>query len=417
LLHYFKLLNFSSPLPRGRQSFYAEGSGLRSSRDSDAVAQQWYKNQGTSQQNDWVAQALSKMQTDINRLRRRVMPLIQTFEAFHPFKIYQPNNLAQFVGQMMPMFTTVFGGASTPCTITAANVPTNLAAMPPTVSIADIWRFFAVRSGIVEFRPIYTNEYNGPNSYVPTDPNNWGLKMGAFNSGDSSFPVITGTDGIGVWDTNAGIRNQFDDQTETAGSVCIIGINPNMTQPVNVALWIQITPDTTTAGPTFTINGIASNLGNILGTSGISPGPNSIPIGEVFISADLSTFLVYQEVFDHINNRYPPGTGNFIPGHVQLGEQFYPQSSMLCVRGTWELDTTTPPGTVTANPTDLVSQLFYPGDVVIYLDPIGATQGFHVPWYGFYQFTGSTPAFFSSSLDGPTSDSNWTLLMPAAAPT
>jgi len=409
----------TSPLPRSGVARYSEGANLPqvSVRDDRQNSKQWIKNELVARQADILAAGVNRLSQNFAKLRRYKTPVIQSFENYFPFKIYQPSNIANFIGQTAPMFTNNLAGSPTPCTITASNIPTNLAAMPPTVSVADTWRFFAVRSGLVEFRPIYNFlgfvADSGPGtSYglAPFDPNNWGTKFG---SGQTSQYSIANLDGVGFWESKTG----FDDQTAISQNVpCVIGITPTGSNFVSVALWIQIDPDSVSSiYPTIALFGNAQTNNSSLPESSFYPGPLAIPIGEVWISSDLSQFVPYQEVFDHITNRYPPGNGNFIGNGNQLNS---PVGTVANIRGTWAVaydgvDLPTP----TILPSDLSSQLFYPGDEIIFFDELGALPPFHVPWQGRYIFIGSSPAFISDPNFGPHNDSNWFQLMASAYPT
>lgn len=62
----------SSPLPRGRQPTFHQGSGLRSPRDADATARQWlraktanYNSGGTDRQMFFMLQKLSRQRKRI----------------------------------------------------------------------------------------------------------------------------------------------------------------------------------------------------------------------------------------------------------------------------------------------------------------------------------------------------------------
>lgn len=403
------MASFNNPVRRKLQPTYGEGSKLRSSRDKDANSLLWKKTANGTTQGDVYGRAIYQINRVIETMRRRIIsPIIPAPQPapFYPFKIYQPNNVASFVGQMAPMFTDNSVGAPTQCLLVNSQTPTNLLAMPPQVSVADTWRFFSIRSGLCEFRPIYNYiGFDNFTSFAPFDSNNWGSKFGGFGI-NSSPDFITGTDGIGVWLT----VNTFDQQTEaTLQPPCVIGIAPDTIHQVYCSVWIQITADTvSTIYPNMVIYGIANNTDNVLGNRTFTSGTTVIPIGEVTWDAALTIFTPYQEVFDHINNRYPPGTGNFIPASTFTSTPA--QGAILNFRGTFGYND---PSAPTINPADLTSQIFYPGDLIAFTD---LTDG-DVFNGGFvwFMFQHGYPAFFNNTINGPAFDSNWAQISPSLA--
>jgi hypothetical protein len=422
-------LNFNNPIARATQPFFSEGSGLRSVRDSDALGRQWQKNSNVSAQNQGVLRVLEKMQRDINRIRRRVLPAIPAQqEMFFPFKVYQPSNLGAYVGMTVPMYVDqafnpsdqVHFGIPKSCVVTDTNTPTNLAANPPTVSIADTWRFFCVRSGIIEYRPIYSlmgffaPEYNLPQD-VPSDPNNWALKS---TDSDEAHGFIFNTDGVGTWQSLSTFdENPYSLISPNVPQVCVIGITPNGTTGFSVQLWINIAPDTVSNFASFSLYGIVQQESAFDQIFWWQSGQDIIPVAEVYFDVS-NNFYPYQFLFDHVSNRYNPGDGNF-NGKQGALENF---------RGRFNGNIVAEGGV--GNPSDLLSQLFYPGDVII-VSNFGNVAGTFYPTWARLLFTGSSPAFISDWSTATTEslqfvpgeayqatwfDSNWTVIDLAADP-
>lgn len=63
----------NSPLPRGRQPRYHEASGLRSSRDSDALARAWIKERTVGHNNGGTDRQMFYMLQKLARQRRRIV--------------------------------------------------------------------------------------------------------------------------------------------------------------------------------------------------------------------------------------------------------------------------------------------------------------------------------------------------------
>ena len=345
------------------------GSGLRSPLDADNLTNQHKKTSVTNQSTFNLATQVQQHSVLINKLRRRITspPLTPTSppETFFPFKIYQPTlaQISQFTNGIC--FLDPSSGAQSSIAIDATR-PTNL---PVTVNPnTDAWRFFAVRSGIVEIRPNYTllEMGNGFGSNLPyysglgdwiTDPNNWGWR----------YYVSSGTDFV-----SPPADYQFDDNSGVMNSPPLVFTGTLNTPEANnfypwwFALWIAITPDTSDASlPTVQIAGCCANQNDYGANFPALPFPNSnpniIPIGwvnlltsdplgqEIIIDGvDWGTNYINQEIFDHQVNLYPKGNGN--------NSGF---SSALNLRGSVYYPTTT------YSPSDLASQVAYPGDVVV----------------------------------------------------
>jgi hypothetical protein len=395
------MLLTKSNLTRSNPHGFFEGSNLPqvSVRDSRQTGTQWKNTKVLDFNLRALASAVANIINQDNKVRRRILPAIESVEYFHPFKIYQPSNVASFIGQMTTMFTTT-AGPGIQCMIVGPTTPTNLAASPPVVSTADSWRFFAVRSGTVEYRYIYSFVLGatGFNS-VPLDPNNWGVKYAGSDLGYG----ITNTDGNGTFEYG----NSFDTDTDaTINPPLVIGIMPDGTDPISCSLWIQITADTASDDVSMAVNGMANNL---TGETVTYPngGPLLIPVGELQIPLNL-TQVPYQFLFDNVNNRFPGGNGNF-GGNSQ--------GTILNIRGTFSgyAQPDGPPNIF--SPADLNTQLFFPGDIIIVND-VGATDSAQTIGTLTYLFIGPQPAFSVNAADwvgwsvwqGPTpfdSDPNW----------
>ena len=277
----------------------------------------------------------------------------------HPFKIYQPTNFASF--KQGYTFINDATGVATLCNIDTTK-PTDFGANPPTCNpLTDAWRFWAVRCGQVEVRPIYSL----PGLYVTFTPdgstimdaNNWGYKYNVrlYTDGVSpAFPNYVGGNYI---------YKPFDDPTtETVNRPLIIAGDgsPGSELPgfLGFAIWLQINPDTSGAAlPTVSLVGrtyTPNFLGQVSAFNAVgNPSPNIIPVGTIettYRPAGLGVgygqpMIVRQELFDHVTNRYPVATGNACNGPMNY-------------RGTY--------GLVSGfmDPADLSSQIFYPGDVV-----------------------------------------------------
>lgn len=268
-----------------------------------------------------------------------VPPAVPTVPAvFFPFRTYQPSNVSQFIGQTAPLISssTPGDGTLTTCTIVDANTPTNLAAMPPQVSVKDSWRFWAVRDGIVEARPIYSAPSVGLNAI-----NNNAMAL-----------IPTNTDGI-IFAVNS--DETFDDSTSaTRNPPLVIGSGvPSSEQQLVVLLYLQITQDTSSANlPTVALMGEY-----YFGTNEISPfvvqNNNQIAVSVITYNPGVSFLSANNYIFDHAINRFPSGNGNYPSGGGN--------GTVLNIRGTVYWDGSE----VACTPSDLLRQVMYPGDGIM----------------------------------------------------
>ena len=281
----------------------------------------------------------------------------------HPFKIYQPTNVSDFTTGFTFLGTD---GTATVCNIDATK-PTDFTTVPPTVNPSESWRFWAVRTGKCSVRPIYSM----PSSYY-----------GLVNYSE----IVDVTENADTWVGN--YISSYDDPLTTTAFPPLISSAPLSNPSVwgGLALWIQITPDTSDVDYlTVAIAGAKIQSGENPGSSTpvFPAGPNVIPIGIVWTpgSTDGNASFVEQFLFDHATNRFPPGNGNFGSGGV------------MNFRGTYEtFDASTAPD-------DLADQVFYPGDVVVVTnsDPDNPSITREL-----WQFNYTTP--YTWSIPGPSSD-------------
>ncbi|MDE2097611.1 MAG: hypothetical protein KGL39_10220 [Patescibacteria group bacterium] len=358
-------MNFSSPLPRATQPRFSEGSSLRSVRDSSSNSRLWTKNGNNTAQDSRNGQILQQHTRAIQQLRRTraggyITPP-QT-QLSHPFKIYQPTNVGSFTQGV-----TFLGGDGTPtlCNIDATK-PTNFSSVPPTVNpTTDAWRFWTVRCGQVEVRFNYTlmqvkNYFGSAPFYDLIEADgNWTAKYNVQVYTDGNAPCYNQ---INFDDPTTIIRVGFD-----APMPLIISQIADGTHPVIFGIWINISPDTSSASlPTALICGNA-----IVATStNQNPfplyGPNVVPVGIIrYYSAGnfgdgTSLNYVEQRLFDHVQGRFPSGSGNskIIGGPIT--------SNVFNFRGQYNYNV--PASTL---PSDLTSQIFYPGDVVMVYNSSG----------------------------------------------
>lgn len=350
---------------------YHESSPLRDLRDADSTGKQWKRNLRDAAQNYSNQQALSQVTRAVEKIRRRVIGMPPVAQNLHPFQIYQPTNFASFTTG-----TTFLGTDGTPTTCNIdANVPTNFANSPPTVNPkTDAWRFWAVRTGAIETRPIYTI---GPFSNADTpDSSQFGV-----------LTVCTYCDGNGMSETNI---------METQTSPLILSGSPTPGQSSWYDFWIRIQPDPPNSFPILPQVAITPNLnsGNTFGGT-TANSPTQIFIG-VVMTTDNTGIPNYTEqiLYGHATGRFPCGNGNFLTKTSNsptdsplLG------GSVLNFRGSTD-------GVSTYAPTDLNMQIMYPGDVVLLT---GATPH----WY---MFNRKYPLIFSTG-GGPPFSGAWTLII------
>ena len=281
----------------------------------------------------------------------------------HPFKIYQPTNYASFKTGIVFLGND---GTPTVCNIDATK-PTDFGATPPTVNPSESWRFWAVRAGIVDIRPIYS---------LPVSSTPWvDWSMGA------GFGVYENTDGI-----IAGSNITFDDPTtETIYPPLIIKSDFGKINQ----FWLKIVMDTDALDFPVVSVGITEYEG-LMGDYDFTIATRKmIPIGQLWPTYDFSNgqvvlpYYVVQEIFDNVTGRFPPGNGNFASGGV------------MNFRGTYDFNTDE------CVPDDLTDQVFYPGDcVTIYngVEPSGTKSCQIFQFNSAPEFpAGESPGFWSGN--------------------
>ena len=341
---------------------------------------------GSHQQNSRAINALRNMQIVVGKEARihstdsntiiEIPPSSPQLAPFYPFKIYQPSNFAGFTTGFTFDPVTYDGVV---CNIDST-VPTDMTSIPPTVNpTTDAWRFWSIRSGLVDVRNNYDTSGGFPDSQ---EIGNWVGKW---------IPVIYvddisqagGTDGNEP--ANIDIRPTalpFDVQTDVSQYPPLIIPGDASSFYLNyckLQLWIQIIPDGFETEAKVKIQG---SLWDRFNPGFPVLGKNSIPIGYVdngitfnndLGEYSLTQFTPTQMVFDHQYNRYPTGSGNF------AGDDF---STILNVRGIYS-DTF-------ISPSDLEQQYMYPGDVVIF-KKMSPTSG------GMYMWVYTYPHLFNSN--------------------
>jgi hypothetical protein len=384
---------------------FGESSFLRSPLDRDALTRQWRKNKNLSAALFSLQMHSLQNASALKKARRRILgmpPNSQTFDFFYPFKIYQPTNLSSFVGQTVPMIQTLAvsgGGNFGTCLITAPNADgssnTNLNATPPQICIADTWRFWAVRDGIVEARFTYASNAGGGTL------NNFAVPL---------YPQYT--DGLG---NQANDSAGFSNPSTAAFNILVIGVNPSNGNlpgaPTSVAIWIwaEVHPDTSGGSPnspTASLKGYAltgsdggldyfGQFNN--GDLAIGTLSYNIPIYPSGQPAPGQITGPFQTTFNHFINRFPSGNGNFGGNGNGTAMNFRGIYTYIIANQS------------TAVPADLGVQYFYPGDFILVVSPEGSFD-YANPWSGGYLFTGATPAGFRNAQVGPPGDVNWTQL-------
>jgi hypothetical protein len=356
-------MNFSNPIPRATQPLFAEGSALRSVRDSDSVAQGWKKSDSTSAQSQNYGAAIEKLQREIGRLRHRQPGyLIPSPTGPYPFKIYQ-TSLSDYQNQSgTPNIGTIFDSSGTPTAINIdSTVPTNFGSSPPTVNPnTDYWRLWMVRSGFCEIRPYYS-------SIVSL----LGETFEAIQSINGDFAlqqfVTIGTDQTSPFSTdlNSGVPN--------GGTLVINGGPDPLNNGIGFGIWIEILPDTSYMEyPVVSVKGARfSDEQDDVWMPANQPGytPFVIPIGVVISSGGLDNpsnpqnVIPVQLIFDSPVNRFGNGmtpalvesSGQNNVGGPPIQSALYttPAFGPLQYRGDWNL-----------NNSVLQHQIFYPGDLL-----------------------------------------------------
>jgi hypothetical protein len=311
-------------------------------------------------------------------------------KVFYPFKMYQPSGLNRFLysatGQMVPMVTITTAVLGMAKIVNSATL-TNLALNPPQISVADTWRFWAVRWGYVATRPLYT--------FFGVHPTFWG------NFETNVVPQYVDFPNIG---------SPPDSTATNADGIIVLGVNPEpISNTISASLWIEVIPDTDdTMLTSAIIRGTAAYSStppfDIPAPEPFNPGNNAqIPIG--YITGNVGTGIIqsFNLIFDHARNRFPCGHGNWPAGKGN--------GTIMNVRGQFVWNQTTSAGTVT--PADLAGQLFYPGDAIWgYSLGDGILGGSAPDWNTIFEFTGATPAFISAyggtTIPYLNGDPNWT---------
>jgi hypothetical protein len=324
------------------------------------------------------------------------LPPQVTQNLFYPFKIFQPTNISAFIGQTVPL-VVASNGTNCPlqtCTITDAQTPTNLEAVPPAISVADAWRFWAIRAGYVEVR---RNYIPGAPFAVPPFADNFAMLL---------VPQQCDYTGMAQVDGQSDLFYPPDETYTTAENIIVLGGTPN-DGVLTALLWMEVLPDiSSAAAPTVVIRGYINADLEINTTEFSSYNNGVIPIGKILAGQpdDVLQSQLYSKnyIFDHARNRYPCGNGNF--GGNGAG-------TVLNVRGSAKIDTDTDTGTTV--PVDLISQIFYPGDAIWFYD----YDSEEVNYFNIYIFTGAIPALltpFSGATNIPNlpDDGNWTAWSP-----
>ena len=313
--------------------------------------------------------------------------------SFYPFKIYQPTNVSQFIGQTVPLVVAyVTGGAFQTCKIVNAQTPTNLALNPPQISVADTWRFWAVRSGIVEVRMNYGV------SIPDGGPQNGTFENFAFPvvppQCDNVLELITGQ--WSFWYTPFA----SDSTSTTAENIIVLGGNLSAEGFLTAPLWIETTQDSaSTVFPTANIRGFV-NANSADNTEQIFTEytREQFSLGAIAIQpSGAGGNVAVNFIFDNVRARYPVGNGNWPSGGGN--------GTVTNIRGNSSYDTQSGDGET--GPADLATQLFYPGDLVADYNVTGDA----VNWNTIWVFTGPLPAFVTAHADTTAinfADSNWT---------
>ena len=321
----------NSPLPRGGLGTLRESTTMRSIRDRDSVGNAWKTTNTNAAQLAAVVETVNRQGRTINKLRRRVPTLIQPpAKVILPFQIYQPSSF-QPTGLIFDS-----NANSTVCTINAM-LPTNLGGTTPNVNPnTDGWRLWNVRSGLVEYRPLY-GFGQGPNGLKTFDGNeggNYSILIGISNAGYSSpwSPNIYGVD-------NQPLNSSSTDTNSGGLTIVVDGIPDNGT--VNYAIWVQIVPDTapTDSGTIFPYGVIKGRRFSI---------PPSGVYGEISFPIDLPTTPLCVPI-----GLLTGSTSNLSPVQIQVGNAVgrYPVG-VLAQRGEWSAGS-------------LSGRVFYPNDIVL----------------------------------------------------
>jgi len=310
-------------------------------------------------------------------LKQTTPPFTQVPGMF-PFRIYKPNPLPPDGTAV----TTFDSNGAQVAAVVSRLVATDFTASTPTINPnTDAWRFWNVRTGLVEVRP-----------YFSVAPDLW---YSNWTNYSEVLDVWLGTDDV---EPTGEPSMAFDDPTTVAqsgGTTLIIPGTPASGEGIEFSLWIQIVPDVdeydvptiSIMGKTFFANGIYSD-----------PFPDNspfvIPIGFIFTTfygiipiADVTDLTVSQLTFNHIVNRW--AIGMFGDGGI----------GALSYRGDWDVD-------------DIQDMVFYPGDVIRKYVTVnaGGNATYYFPARNLYM---SNAVCFT---DDPTTDGNFTWIAGAVSP-
>jgi len=378
-------------LPRATQPRFSEGSGQSSVRDDRNTALIWKKTKSNVNQDNQYGQQIQRIRREIQGLRRvragGFIPATPAAATFHPFSIYHPTTY--------PATGVIFDQNGVQSVINInANVPTNFASNPPTVNPStDAWRIWNVRSGLVEFKLLYTLNSGFPRQSVGTN----GL---IYLGGSPSFPILN-TDYIcpNISALPFDSTNQTNGIQHGGKTIVIHGDidNSNGASGMGYAIWVQINPDTpsvitptaTIIGRRFLTSGISLNTswtGQMFPVTVPTAPPSSvnndigygfvIPVGVVINQAfgsvfsgaypTLAALCVDQILFDHCLNRYPVKSDLTQSGGV-LGIS-NSASGIMNFRGGW-------PG----NSDPLHARVSYYGDVFSFSSHLYFCIQTHIP--------------------------------------
>jgi len=367
---------------------FSESSTLRSPRDSDSIPRSHFKHKDAGFNLTSVYQALRQIQSQMNRLRvRQAAPSIipTQVKPMFPFRIYKPDPLPPDGTAV----TTFDSNGAQVAAVVNSTVPTDAgftnggtwAATPPPINpTTDAWRFWNVRTGLVEVRPWFS---------VIQLFSDVGQLQG--NYSEYNF-VWSGTDGNYPQNLNG---LEFDDPTTTAnyfegGTTLIIPGTP-ASNGIGFSIWVQVVPDQDYYGY-VDVRIMGKTCHDLF--SELQPFPDSsplvIPISLILTSIysdgmhSATDLTVWQLTFDHILNRWPPGmfgAGYWAPDPVSGLNIWHPGSiggsGALSYRGDWDND-------------DIQDMVFYPGDVVKVTTAITAFSDSAEVTFSLYGFGGFT---------------------------
>lgn len=346
-------MQFNSPLPRGIQPRYSEGSGLASNRDGRNNSQIWKKQEANTNQDVRNGQAVQKLQRDVSKIRRvrMGMPTVQQTLEFYPFRIYN-----------VPVTKAILAAVH---------------AVDPSATVAP-WQCWQVRMGLAAGRSQYvldTGDYGDYYAY-----------------GEERKYVLTGSDGnLQSQSTNIATNplntNSIVLIDDTSVAVCPANttatwiLNSKVLDAflaTNYGFWIELTDDPVLGFTpqikaqrwTFDVSTPTSHFPYPIAS-------NVIPIGKLMaLDGDFeyqdfeptSPFNLsnVQELYSHAVNRYPTSSGGI---------------SMTHYLGNWDDDS-------------LNGRVFWPGDYFQYDRALPKPNIFLLNYVG-------TPKVFTSA-DPPT---------------